>query len=80
MSGPAVLLIGGSGYVGGAVSQEFLAQKSKFRTIAVLAAPEKVDKFNDVESQGMQVVVGSSTDSSLYQGEHMSKYFFLLVL
>lgn len=54
MSGPAVLLVGASGFLGGAVSNEFLAQKSKFRMIAALAAPEKADKFKDMEEQGMK--------------------------
>lgn len=69
MSGPAVLLIGASGFMGAAVSQAFLAQKSKFKKIGVLAVPEKADKFKEVEAQGMEIVIGSSTDSSSYQGK-----------
>jgi uncharacterized protein YbjT (DUF2867 family) len=80
MSGPAVLLVGASGYVGTAVSQEFLAQKSKFKKIAALASLEKVDKFKDLESKGMEIVIGSSTDSSSYQGELTSKSSHLLIL
>jgi NADPH:quinone reductase-like Zn-dependent oxidoreductase len=73
MLGPAVLLIGASGFVGSAVSEEFLAQKSKFRTVAVLAAPEKVDKFRGVEEKGIKIIIGSSTDSSSYRGKHISR-------
>lgn len=69
MSGPAVLLIGASGFIGSAVSEEFLAQKLKFRTVAVLAAPEKADKFKGVEAQGIKIVIGSFTDSSSYRGK-----------
>jgi nucleoside-diphosphate-sugar epimerase len=70
MPGPAVLLIGASGFIGSAVSQEFLAQKWKFRTVAVLAAPEKINKFKGVKAQGIKIVIGSSTDSSSYKGKH----------
>jgi uncharacterized protein YbjT (DUF2867 family) len=70
MPGPAVLLIGASGFIGSAVSQEFLAQKWKFRTVAVLAAPEKIDRFRGVKAQGIKIVIGSSTDSSSYKGKH----------
>lgn len=41
MSGPAVLLIGASGFIGTAVSQAFLEQKSKFKKVATLVAPGK---------------------------------------
>ena len=63
-----MLLIGASGFLGSAVTKEFLAQKSKFKRVAVLAAPEKADKFKHIEAQGMTIVVGSSTDNSSYKG------------
>lgn len=80
MSGPAVLLIGASGFLGTAISQELLIQKSKFKKIAALAAPEKAAKFKDIEAQGMEIVIGSATDSSSYKGELTSKSSPLPVL
>lgn len=59
MSSQSVLLIGASGYIGRFVAQELLAQKSKFARVAILADPSKVDKFAEISSQGMEIVVGS---------------------
>lgn len=69
MSKPAVLLIGASGFLGSAVTEEFLTQKSKFKEVAILAAPEKVVKFEGVRARGVKIVVGSFTDSSSFKGK-----------
>ncbi|KAM3072514.1 hypothetical protein ACMFMG_009312 [Clarireedia jacksonii] len=68
MSSQSVLLIGASGFLGRYMTQEFLAQKSKFARVAILADPSKVDKFAEVSQQGMEIVVGSFLEPSSFNG------------
>src|SRR5579863_6918039 len=69
MSSQSVLLIGASGYIGRVVAQEFLVQKSKFARVAILADASKVNKFADISSQGMEIVVGSFLEASSFKGK-----------
>jgi NmrA-like family len=69
MSNQSVLLIGASGYIGRFVAQEFLAQNSKFARVAILADASKVDKFAEISSQGMEIVVGSFLDPKSFKGK-----------
>jgi uncharacterized protein YbjT (DUF2867 family) len=68
MSSQSVLLIGAGGYIGRAVAQEFLTQKSKFARVAILADASKVEKFAQISKEGMEVVVGSFLEPSSFKG------------
>ncbi|KAJ7331402.1 hypothetical protein DFH08DRAFT_881512 [Mycena albidolilacea] len=65
---PSVIIIGASGTVGRPLVQEFLKNKTRFGRIAVLADPTKVSRFTDVQSQGVEVVVGSFLEANSYKG------------
>ncbi|KAF8148979.1 hypothetical protein K438DRAFT_2086952 [Mycena galopus ATCC 62051] len=65
---PSVIIIGASGTVGRPLVQEFLKNKTGFGRIAVLADPTKVSRFTDVQSQGVEVVVGSFLEANSYKG------------
>ncbi|KAJ7888507.1 hypothetical protein B0H13DRAFT_1627071 [Mycena leptocephala] len=65
---PSVVIIGASGTVGRPLVQEFLKNKTGFGRIAVLADPTKVSRFTDVQSQGVEVVVGSFLEANSYKG------------
>jgi uncharacterized protein YbjT (DUF2867 family) len=65
---PSVLIIGASGTVGRPLLQEFLKNKSNFGRIAVLADPTKVSRFTEVQSEGVEVVVGSFLEANSYKG------------
>ncbi|KAJ7701162.1 hypothetical protein B0H17DRAFT_1046114 [Mycena rosella] len=64
---PSVLIIGASGTVGRPLVQEFLRNKTSFGRIAVLADPTKVSRFAHVQSQGVEVVVGSFLNPNSYK-------------
>ncbi|KAJ7921431.1 hypothetical protein B0H13DRAFT_1708208 [Mycena leptocephala] len=65
---PSVLIIGASGTVGRPLVQEFLKNKTRFKRLAVLADPAKVSRFEEVQSQGVELVVGSFLEASSYKG------------
>jgi uncharacterized protein YbjT (DUF2867 family) len=65
---PSIIILGASGNVGPFIIAELLNQRSKFNRIAILAAPEKVDKFADAKSKGVEIVVGSFLDSVSFTG------------
>ncbi|KAJ7710683.1 hypothetical protein B0H17DRAFT_1165392 [Mycena rosella] len=65
---PSVVIVGASGLVGRPLVQEFLKNKTGFGRIAVLADPTKVSRFTDVQSQGVEVVVGSFLEANCYKG------------
>ncbi|KAJ6556013.1 hypothetical protein B0H19DRAFT_1210723 [Mycena capillaripes] len=65
---PAVLIIGASGLVGRPLVQEFLKNKTKFARIGALADPTKVSRFEEVKTQGVEVIVGSFLEASSYKG------------
>ncbi|KAJ7330837.1 hypothetical protein DFH08DRAFT_966591 [Mycena albidolilacea] len=64
----SVLIIGASGTVGRPLVQEFLKHKTSFSRIVVLSDPAKLSRFTDLQSQGVEVVVGSFLESSSYKG------------
>ncbi|KAJ7899253.1 hypothetical protein B0H14DRAFT_3543635 [Mycena olivaceomarginata] len=65
---PSVVIIGASGTVGRPLVQEFLKNKTRFGRIAVLADPTKISRFTNVQSQGVEVVVGSFLEANSYKG------------
>lgn len=70
-SPPSVLIIGASGYLGKPMCAEFLAQRSKFKRIAILTTEEKKAKFAKVEADGLELVLGSFTDPSSFKGSYI---------
>jgi uncharacterized protein YbjT (DUF2867 family) len=64
---PSILVIGGGGFMGTAVTKELLANKDKFDKIAILADPKRAQKFDSVKSQGVNIIVGSYLNSALYK-------------
>ncbi len=68
MSDQSILLIGASGNLGPYVVNEFLAQKSKFARVAILAEQSKVEKFDAAAKAGMEIVVGSFLDFKSFAG------------
>jgi Semialdehyde dehydrogenase, NAD binding domain len=65
----SVLIIGASGAFGQPLLQEFLNQKSSFKSIAILASStQKAAKFSHLEEQGVKIVVGSLLDPKSYIG------------
>jgi nucleoside-diphosphate-sugar epimerase len=73
---PSVLIIGASGTVGRPLVQEFLKNKTRFKRLAVLADPAKVSRFEEVQSQGVELVVGSFLEASSYKGIFYLPYCF----
>ena len=69
MSSQSVLLIGASGFLGPHISGEFLAQKSKFARVAILAEKDKLAKFEKEAQAGLEIVVGSFLDSDSFRGK-----------
>ncbi|KAJ6490746.1 hypothetical protein C8R47DRAFT_976968 [Mycena vitilis] len=65
---PSVLIIGASGIVGRHLIPEFLKHKASFERIGILADPAKASRFAEVQSQGVEVVIGSFLEASSYQG------------
>ncbi|KAF7328206.1 NAD(P)-binding protein [Mycena venus] len=65
---PSVVIVGASGTVGRPLAQEFLKNKTGFGRIAVLADPTKVSRVTDVQTQGVEVVVGSFLEANSYKG------------
>lgn len=65
---PSVLIIGAGGYLGKPMCEEFLAQKSKFKRIAILTTEERKAKFRTVEADGLELVLGSFLDPSSFRG------------
>jgi uncharacterized protein YbjT (DUF2867 family) len=66
MSEISIVLIGASGALGKPLLDELLRQKSSFKRIAVLTAPERVSKFND---SGVEVIAKSFYDPQTYEGQ-----------
>jgi hypothetical protein len=65
----SVLILGASGAFGNPLLQEFIRQKSAFKSIAVLAANEKkAASYTWAEAEGVRIVVGSFLDSKSYEG------------
>ena len=65
---PSAIFVGASGNFGPAIVQALLAHKSDFDRIAILAAPEKKDKFARDKVQGMEIMLGSFTDPKSFKG------------
>lgn len=65
---PSVIVVGASGNFGPSIVQALISHKSSFNRIAILSAPEKKDKYTKYESRGVEIVVGSYTDSDSYKG------------
>ena len=67
-SGPSILLVGASGYIGRPLAQEFIRQKDKFSRLAILTEESKKDKFSEVVAQGFEHVYGSFHDVESFKG------------
>ncbi|KIX92229.1 uncharacterized protein Z520_12110 [Fonsecaea multimorphosa CBS 102226] len=65
MADVSVLLIGASGALGKPLLDELIRQRHQFKRIAILATPERANKFSNV---GVEVVVGSFFEVKSYQG------------
>jgi hypothetical protein len=65
---PSVLVIGASGALGTQVIEEFINQSSSFSRVAVLSDSTKVSKFLHLKTSGIEIVVGSFLDGSVYRG------------
>ncbi|KAF7374268.1 NAD(P)-binding protein [Mycena sanguinolenta] len=65
---PSVLLIGASGALGRPLVEEFQRQRARFGRVAILSDPAKVDKFKEVQKNGIEVISGSFLDFKCYQG------------
>lgn len=69
MSSLNILLIGASGAWGVPLVEEFIAQKSSFGRIAILArSSEHASKFDKAKKAGIEVVVGSFLEAKSYEG------------
>jgi uncharacterized protein YbjT (DUF2867 family) len=65
---PSVLIIGASGSLGRPLVEEFQSQQSRFGRVAILSDPAKAHKFDAVQKNGVEVIVGSFLDFRCYQG------------
>ena len=68
MALPSVLVIGASGFLGQYVCRELHRQRSKFARVAILTEESKRPKFEALESQGMEIILGSYLASSSFKG------------
>ncbi|KAJ6451092.1 hypothetical protein C8R47DRAFT_998646 [Mycena vitilis] len=64
----SVIVVGASGAVGRPLMEEFLGQKSKFGRVAVLSDPAKVARFAEIQTRGIDVIVGSFLEAKSYDG------------
>ncbi|KAI9149946.1 NAD(P)-binding protein [Paramyrothecium foliicola] len=69
MSSPSVLVLGASGFLGEYVSQELIRQRSRFSRVAILTEVSKRHKFEAVEKQGIEIVLGSFKDADSFKGQ-----------
>ncbi|KAK9366243.1 hypothetical protein V1509DRAFT_299084 [Lipomyces kononenkoae] len=65
---PSVIIVGAGGNLGPSIVQALLERREDFGRVAILAAPEKKDKFAKSEAQGMELVLGDYKDSNPYKG------------
>jgi hypothetical protein len=73
MSQISVILVGASGVLGAPLLDELVKQRNGFKRIAILATPDRAAKFDD---SGVEVVVGSLTESKSYEGQfHLTSTF-----
>ena len=68
MADISVLLIGASGALGKPLLEKLVRQKKQFRRIAILATPDRVYKFKDLD---VELIVGSLYDPASYRGQLM---------
>jgi uncharacterized protein YbjT (DUF2867 family) len=68
MSAPSILLIGAGGYLGGPVTQELLANRSRFNRIAILTQESKKEKFTEHEAKGFELVLGAFDSPDSFKG------------
>ena len=68
MSAPSILLIGAGGYLGGPVTQELLANRSRFNRIAILTEEAKKQKFVEHKAKGFELVLGAFDSPDSFQG------------
>jgi uncharacterized protein YbjT (DUF2867 family) len=68
MSAPSILLIGAGGYLGNPVTQEILANRSRFDRIAILTEESKKTKFAGHEKKGFQLVLGAFDSPGSFKG------------
>jgi FlaA1/EpsC-like NDP-sugar epimerase len=65
----SVLLVGAGGAFGQPLLEEFIRQKTAFKSIGLLSSTEKkVAKYAWAAKQGVKVVVGSFLQSKSYEG------------
>lgn len=68
MSAPSILLIGASGYLGGPVTRELRANRSRFNRIAILTQDAKKQKFAEYEAKGFELVLGAIDSPDSFKG------------
>ena len=68
MSTPSILLIGAGGYLGGPVTRELLANRSRFNRIAILTEESKKQKFAEHEAEGFELVLGAFDSPDSFKG------------
>lgn len=68
MTAPSVLIIGAGGYVGGPMTQEILANRSRFNRIAILTNESKKQKFAKHEAKGFELVLGPFDSPESFKG------------
>ena len=68
MSAPSILLIGAGGYLGGPVSRELLANRSRFSRVAILTEESKKQKFAEHEAKGFELVLGAFDSLDSFKG------------
>lgn len=68
MSAPSIILIGAGGYLGKPVTQELLANRSRFNRIAILTQESKKAKFAEHEASGFELVLGALESPDSFRG------------
>jgi hypothetical protein len=68
MSAPSIILVGAGGYLGKPVTQELLANRSRFDRIAILTQESKRAKFAEHEASGFELVLGALDSPDSFRG------------
>jgi len=65
---PSVLLLGASGALGAPVAEEFARNLSSFSNVGILTSPDRATKFEHLKPLGIQIILGSLFEPSIYTG------------
>lgn len=73
---PSVLISGAGGNFGPFVLSELVKNSERFSRIAILCREERKEDFSPWLEKGVEVIIGSMTDSASYRGNLLRSSYF----